>query len=220
MNVSEHVAYQLRNATVKTWPFPHFFVEDVFPRHFYDDLLHTLPTLDDYSTKTTKFHGRQFADPTQNPLLTFMQSPEFMRHVASIFKPWLKTRYPNNDLDVFTDLRLVRDGQHYQIGPHTDARWKLVSLLFYLPEDYALESLGTSIYTPKDPTFRCPGGPHHKFELFDRIYTCPFTPNSCFGFWKTDNSFHGVEPITIPCTRNVLLYNVYDRNIYDKHHTT
>lgn len=218
MNVSEHVAYQLRNSIVKSYPFPHFFAQDVFPRLFYDDLLASLPGVASYSNSTSRFHGRQFADPTKNPLLTFMQSREFLSHVASIFHPQLKERYEGKKLEVFTDLRLVRDGQGYQIGPHTDAKWKLVSLLFYLPDDYAYERLGTSIYTPKDPNFTCEGGPHHKHEDFNLVYTCPFVPNSCFGFWKTNNSFHGVEPITIPCIRNVLLWNLYDRDIYEALH--
>ena len=218
MNVSEHVIYQLRNTIVKNYPFPHFHCENVFPESFYEDLLNTLPSEDSYSTRTTKFHGRRFADPTKNPLLTFMQSDNFLSNIAQIFLPQLKERYAGKKLELFHDLRLVNDGQGYQIGPHTDAKWKLVSLLFYLPLDYAYHRLGTSIYTPKDPTFTCEGGPHHKFEDFNRVSTAPFTPNSCFGFFKTSNSFHGVEPITIPCKRDVLLYNLYDKSLYEQYH--
>lgn len=214
MSANNHLIYKLRNAIVKNYPYPHFYCENVFPDQFYRELLASLPAEAAYSNRTTRYHGRQFADPTENPALSFMSEPDFVQNILKIFAPWVHQRYCNNKLEVFHDLRLVRDGQGYQIGPHTDAAWKLVSLLFYLPEDYALERLGTSIYTPKDPNFTCAGGPHHSFDNFNLAYTAPFAPNSCFGFWKTSNSFHGVEPITIPCTRNVLLFNIYDSNIY------
>ena len=218
MSTADHVTYQLRNSIVKSYPYPHFYCENVFPEHFYRELLSSLPVSELYSEKTNRYHGRQFADPNENPALSFMNSSEFLSNILRIFMPWVENRYGNNKLELFHDLRLVRDGQGYQIGPHTDAAWKLVSLLFYLPGDYALERLGTSIYTPKDPNFTCQGGPHHPFSNFNLIYTAPFAPNTCFGFWKTNQSFHGVEPITIPCTRNVLLYNIYDSKIYVQMH--
>ena len=205
-----HVSYQMRNAKVNSWPFPHFFIENVFPDDFYTQLLETLPLDVDYQSGESNYHGRRFADPLQNPLLAFMTSKEFLRMVVSCFQQQAKNRFGDGSMHLSRDLRLVRDGQGYQIGPHTDAVWKVISLLFYLPEDYALHRLGTSLYVPKDPAFICPGGPHHEFDNFKNVHTAPFIPNSCLGFWKTNTSFHGVEPITIPCTRNVLLYNVYE----------
>lgn len=63
---------------------------------------------------------------------------------------------------------------------------------------------------PKDPNFRCPGGPHYPHEGFERLKTLPFLPNSLFAFVKTDNSFHGVEPIgDANCRRWLLLYDLY-----------
>ena len=218
MPAADHITYQLRNSIVKSYPYPHFYCENVFPDQFYRDLLTSLPDAKSYSEKTNRYHGRQFANPNENPALAFMNSSGFLSQIMQIFMPWVEHRYGNNKLELFHDLRLVRDGQGYQIGPHTDAAWKLVSLLFYLPDDYALERLGTSIYTPKDPNFTCSGGPHHPFDKFNLVYTAPFAPNTCFGFWKTNQSFHGVEPITIPCTRNVLLYNVYCKKTYELAH--
>jgi hypothetical protein len=38
----------------------------------------------------------------------------------------------------------------------------------------------------------------------------PFKPNTLFAFVKTDNSFHGVEPVMDPDTKRwLLLYDVY-----------
>jgi hypothetical protein len=43
------------------------------------------------------------------------------------------------------------------------------------------------------------------------VFTAPFRPNSLFGFVKTANSFHGVEPLkeNETCRRQLLLYDVY-----------
>jgi hypothetical protein len=89
----------------------------------------------------------------------------------------------------------------------------MVSLLFYMPsyeEDWREnEEYGTRLYLPKDPSFVCEGGPHYPFEGFDEVACMPFRPNSCFGFWKTNRSFHGVPPIPVQFQRDVLLFNIY-----------
>lgn len=205
-DVLAHMAYRISNAVIQPWPFPHIYVQDVFPWDFYQNLLANLPPT--YSTGVKDYKGRKFAESTPD-MLSFMNDNEFTKIAVRPFKPWIIQRSLNK---VFTDLRLIRDQQNYAIGPHTDAAWKVLSLLFYLPPDGTLWEHGTSLYVPKDPTFRCPGGPHHAVERFTRVHTASFLPNSMIAFFKTDYSFHGVEPITIPCQRDVLLWNLYDRS--------
>lgn len=206
-DVLAHMAYRICNAPIQTWPFPHIYVQDVFPWDFYHDLLASLPPVENYTTGEKNYNGRKFAD-TVPEILSNLSSPEFLKIATRPFQPWIAKRGLSK---AFTDLRLIRDQQNYSIGPHTDARWKVLSLLFYLPPDGTLWEHGTSLYIPKDPTFRCEGGPHHLHEDFTRTYTAPYIPNSMIAFFKTDQSFHGVEPITIPCQRDLLLWNLYDR---------
>jgi hypothetical protein len=72
--------------------------------------------------------------------------------------------------------------------------------------------MGTSLYLPNDPNFTCPGGPHYPREQFSRLHTNPFLPNSMFAFFKTNNSFHGVEPVGDPGTKRwLLLYDIFVR---------
>lgn len=208
-----HLTYKLLGANVKSFPFPHFFATDCFPTDFYDSVQAKLPPDDSYSSGASAYKGRKFADPASCSAFSFMETEEFVHAAIQPFLPWMQKRFPDGKLNPHTDLRLILDGENYAIGPHTDAPWKVLSYLFYLPADHSLSELGTSIYLPKDRTFRCPGGPHHKFDLFDRIFTAPFIPNSCFAFFKTNYSFHGVEPIQIQCRRNVLLWNLYDRDM-------
>jgi hypothetical protein len=41
------------------------------------------------------------------------------------------------------------------------------------------------------------------------MLTMPYLPNSLFGFLKTQNSFHGVEPVKeVDVQRNLLLYDI------------
>jgi hypothetical protein len=54
------------------------------------------------------------------------------------------------------------------------------------------------------------GGPHHEREHFSLLHTNPFLPNSVFAFFKTDNSFHGVERVFDPNIRRwLLLFDIY-----------
>ena len=74
--------------------------------------------------------------------------------------------------------------------------------------------LGTSIYVPKDPSFRCDGRIHHPFNQFKKVMTAPYRPNSLLGFFKTDSAFHGVERIATENTqRDSILYNIYVKNV-------
>lgn len=212
MNPLEHVIYKFINTPVRGYPFSHIFIEDVFPRAFYDKILANLPKAADYASNGTHYNGRKFADPTTNETFSFLQDQAFLRAIIHIFLPDFKKRFGDSNLNVTQDLRLILDGENYSIGPHTDAPWKIVSLLFYLPPDNGLRDLGTSIYLPKERSFHCKGGPHYNHSDYDLVYTAPFLPNTCFGFFKTDYSFHGVEPIKMACRRDVLLWNLYDSN--------
>lgn len=220
-SVEGHMLYALRNAPQKKWPFPHFYAENVFPADFYQTICARLSCKKDFSAVEGRYSGRTFAALEDFPELNFMKTPEFLRNIAKIFTKEIGTTFQGRKPDecgMFYDLRMIRDGQHYAIGPHTDAQWKLISLLFYLPPSNIYREHGTSIYLPKNRQFRCPGGPHHAFEDFDLVYTAPYLPNTCFGFFKTNNSFHGVEPLPVAFPRDVLLYNIYDEQIYLRTH--
>jgi hypothetical protein len=217
MSVAGHVTYKLRNAAINEWPFPHFYATEVFPHEFYAKLREQVAQKTDYKSGQNNYNGRLFAEDADLPGLEFMKTGEFARTVAKIFHPWLEARFEGGKCRLRSDIRLVRDSKDYFIGPHTDAPWKVVSLLFYLPMVGWDADCGTSIYVPKDPSFVCPGGPHYPFEGFERVHTAEYWPNACLGFFKTANSFHGVEPIDRIIQRDVLLYNLYDGNIGLQH---
>lgn len=208
----EHVIYKLRTARVLSYPFPHFYVENVFPDDFYWEFLAHLPADDQYNNKRGSYKNRRFASP-DDPVFAGFHHKHFTKGVVNAFSGPFSERYPTGGAKVSSEWALVRDQQGYAIGPHTDARWKMISLLFYLPVDHAYPEAGTSIFIPEDHQFTCEGGPHYSNSGFKKVWTAPYRPNSCFGFWKTNNSWHGVDEISVKMRRDVLLFNVYDENL-------
>ncbi len=220
LRVMERVIFTIRSTALALYPMPHFYARNVWPADYYPTLLEASRTAEYAPNEDGHYAHREFANPLSIPGLAGLTTHHFMRHMMMTFKAGVRARYADKSVNVVTDLRLVRDAPGYSIGPHTDAAWKLISLLFYLPEQWdegTLEAeagdmgLGTSIYVPRDPTVGCPGGPHYSFEPFIRVHTAPFEPNSCLGFWKTDTAFHGVEPAA--AQRYVLLWNAYDADV-------
>jgi len=228
----QHLIYRVANSDVQMYPFPHFYVEEVFPAAYYASVLQffphvtSMPTLKavravgpDYSEQrlcvplipehVDKLPAEQrefWADTAQ-----WLLGDRFFDILMQKFQPFLAERFKGfADIPFVNEALLVDDHTRYSLGPHTDSPKKVLTLLFYLPQDLSQQHLGTSIYVPRDPNFRCLGGPHYPFEHFEGIFTAPFRPNTLFGFVKTANSFHGVEPLaeSEACRRQLLLYDV------------
>jgi hypothetical protein len=228
-----HLTYKIANTVINPFPYPHFFIQDIFPRDYYEALLASLPDpaamlpirevrpVKGYEERfVLEFGGEQFAALPEakrafwSELHQWFLSGRFGQLLANKFGPLINQRFGEDpNLELTDETLLVQDITHYSLGPHTDTPRKVITLLFYLPRDDSQRHLGTSIYVPKDPNFRCPGGPHHRHEMFERMWTMPFLPNSLFAFFKTDVSFHGVEPVKDPdCRRWLLLYDIYVAN--------
>jgi len=224
--------YRVANAPVLAYPFPHFYVESVFPDGFYRELQAALPPLDAYmriadsgtvlpdtfpqrfildtSTLATSDPPRPQA-PFWQTMVEWLEGGRFARLLLDKFEAAIAARFgAGNDFSIDQDTRLIRDFTNYSIGPHTDSPRKLISLLFYLPRDDSMAHLGTSIFEHVDPGFECEGTKHHPFTNFRKVFTAPFRPNSLFAFCKTDAAFHGVAPIAdANIERNMMLYNIY-----------
>jgi hypothetical protein len=226
-DIEQHVSYRIANALVRSYPFPHLYVENVFPPDFYAELLARLPDLSVYQNieqggtvkKTGAYAARHVCrlpeatrgDPFWDELSGWVLGDAFMHLTLEKFRPEVEARFEaGQQVSVARDARLVRDFTTYAISPHTDHPKKLLSFLFYLPRDTRQSHLGTSVYLPRQRGFEFHGGQHLPFEHFRRVATMPYVPNSLFAFARSDVSFHGVEPITdAEVERNLLLYNVY-----------
>jgi hypothetical protein len=231
-DAESHVLYRIANAPLLAYPFPHFYVESVFPEEFYQSLRARLPEAAAYTRldETGGVTKGAYQERSVCSLLDleeheatagagsfwaelngWLMSEQFARFVAGKFRDGIAARYgANAELKMHMDCQLVRDLTRYAISPHTDTPTKLVSLLFYLPADDRLAHLGTSIYAPKAAEMRFDPSRHLPFDAFKKVTTMPFRPNSLFGFLRTDRSFHGVDQITEEgVVRDLLLYNIY-----------
>ena len=230
-----HALYRIANAPVNHFPYPHIFVRDVFPQDFYramrehmppESLFRTLTSLkrvsDDYPESRlvlplTPDQLGNLPEPYRGfwgQVASWMLGGTFGQAVLPIFFDGLQQRFGDlANAQFFDEALLVKDATTYSLGPHTDNPKKVVSFLFYLPPDDSMAHLGTTIYAPKDPEFRSNTGDHYSFDAFVPMVTMPFLPNSLFAFLKTDNSFHGVEPIEDGnVRRDLLLFDIKVKN--------
>lgn len=223
------LAYKVGNVPFNLFPFPHFYLPEVFPADFYQELQRNMPDPDAMSpieqVRPVKGYKERFVLGFEDKHLATLPEPKrrfwidfrgwlsggmFSSLVLEKFQPFIEERFSGQTVQFNDEMLLVQDISNYKLGPHTDSQRKVVTMLFYLPPDESQKHLGTSIYVPNDLEFRCPGGPHHERERFSLLHTVPFMPNSMFAFAKTDNSFHGVEPVADPDTRRwLLLYDIY-----------
>lgn len=227
-----HVIYRILNSQINIYPFPHLYVENVFSNDFYLQLRKNWPNSNNFvsladtgrvsSGDYKERHIVRFTKPEIEKLdgdksrfwgdmADWFLGKHFMSALIEKFRPHIESRFETNadQLSCQPDALIVRDHSRYEIGPHTDLPHRLLSLLFYCPDDSSRSHLGTSIYMPKDRKFTCQGGPHYEFDLFNRVATMGYKPNSLFAFLRTDNSFHGVEPIAEDqVERDLILYNL------------
>ncbi|MBS1217232.1 MAG: methyltransferase FkbM family [Proteobacteria bacterium] len=227
------LAYKVGNVPFNMFPFPHFYIPDVFPADFYRQLQQNLPEpqammpieearqLKGYKERfVLGLNARDLAtlpaakQAFWSDFAGWLVGANFRSLVLRKFQPFIDQRFAGNShVEFYDEALLVQDVTNYKLGPHSDAQRKVVTMLFYLPPDNSQLHLGTSLYLANDPDFTCPGGPHHDRSKFSLLHTNPFAPNSLFAFFKTDNSFHGVEPVADPdCRRWLLLYDIF---VYD-----
>ena len=238
--VEEQVIYQIANAPMCDYPYPHFYIENVFPADFYARLRahwpesSSLVSLPETGRVSKGRYEERFVLPISadglgrlppdrrafwTELAGWLMAYRFLSAMMDKFGRYVEERC-GRELDRYrfhADALVVRDHTNYNIGPHTDAPHRLLSLLFYCPDDDSMASLGTSIYVPRDPGFRCKGGAHYKHSKFQNVRTMAYKPNSLFAFFKTDNSFHGVEPINDEnVLRDLLLYDIRIDEVQDQ----
>jgi hypothetical protein len=226
----DHLIQKIGATRVQTSPFSYFFVENIFPDTYYQELLLNIPSPTDYQPLSKGkivregTYNQRFCLPLEEGALASLPFPQFLfwsqfsqilksdlvvAKILHLFQNEFHKRFGDRNIPVFPDLGLISDHSNYSIGPHTDHPQKVLTLLFYFPKDENQKNLGTSLYEPLDSHFHCTGLMHHPFEKFKKIASIPFLPNSVFGFFKSDRSFHGVEPLgeqELP--RNLLSYQL------------
>lgn len=229
-SILHHIMYRLANAPIHSYPYPHFFIKEIFPAHYYQEILDHLPDTAYYQSLATSgivssgTYKERFILPLKdealsqlpfdrcvfwNAFIEGLNSSLWIDMLLEHFGHYIKKRFGSHyDKVQFSSVaELLRDKTNYSIGPHTDHPVRVLTILFYLPSNQEQIHFGTSVYRPRNPSFECEGFSHHPFAHFVNVQTAPFYPNSAFGFIKSERSFHGVEPIQEEhIERNLLNY--------------
>jgi hypothetical protein len=233
-----HTMDRIRAAEVQADPFPHVYIDNVFPVDFYAEMQARL--LGDSNYKRLVETGRvskgysperyclmpdqveaasgAVADNARfwDTLFRTYCDDAFTQVWIDTFKDAIGDRFARREVPddlgetphVAPEIFLMRDRQQYSLSPHTDSPRKVVAALFYLPPDNSLSHLGTTLYAPKDKARRHDGRSHLSRAEFDIVRSMPYRANTLFAFPKTAVSFHGVEPIEMPAQRDIMLFDI------------
>jgi hypothetical protein len=202
------VAAAVDAAPASDTPFLHLVLDRVFPDDVYAAMLANMPEADDYRPMHGRSKGHDLADGTHTRVKIDL-FPEYIRHLPAQKRalwdvvgralcsrevtdalvrrlaPALRRRFGERYAQVgfFPIPVLTRDIPGYLITPHTDTRWKGITVQLYLPRDRSIAHIGTIFHK------KLPDGSMPK----DKQMT--FAPNTGYAFAVGDDTWHSADRI-------------------------
>ena len=206
--LSEFLVGSIEQARAVEKPFYHLQFDRVFPQDIYDAMMREMPVdrdyralpgrnnvniLDDGSATRIKIdlfpeyirnmpaQKRELWDAVGRALCSNEVRDAFVRRLA----PALERRFGPGyrDVGMFPIPILTRDVPKYKITPHTDTKWKGITVQFYLPPDNTTEHIGT-IFHDKLPDGSLPNA-----------IKMPFLPNTGYAFAVGHDTWHSADPV-------------------------
>lgn len=204
----DHLVERVDAAPFSEAPFVHLTLAQFFPADIYDEMLRSMPRAADYQALPGRNGVNLKADGSSTrvkidlfPELVRRLPAEqrriwlvvgkalcatkvrdaFMRKLAPGLQRRFGERYRR--VGMYPIPVLTRDIAGYQIPPHTDTRWKGITVQLYLPADDTHSGIGT-IFHGVDGE----GKLTHDRQM-------PFTPNSGYAFAVTDVSWHSANKV-------------------------
>jgi len=237
--ITNEIIYGIANADIKQYPYPHLVINDLLSDEIYNLLDISWPAIDkmtplgETGLVTKGCYMERYTLDLFGPDLNFLMdekqyhiwsslrnalaSKSFNSAIAEKMRPFFSMhpllKEQNKHWDVENYIMINTDVNDYQITPHTQAKSEVFVLLFYFPEKENTEAAGTSLFIPNDKNLTCIGKYHYKRKDFTKIKTIPYRRNSAFGFFKTYNSFHGVEVINQPVPRRTIYFGLGLKNV-------
>lgn len=204
-SLASFVAQSVDEARAVEKPFFHLEFDRVFPDDIYTQILRLMPESADYRP----MHGRSKvadANPTRVKIDLF---PEYIRNLPAEKRalwdvvgralcsdpvkqafirrlaPGLSKRFGKDfaQVGMYPIPILTRDIPGYLITPHTDTRWKGITVQFYLPETDANTDIGTIFHDV------LPDGSKPKAAQMR------FAPNTGYAFAVGDDTWHSADPV-------------------------
>ncbi len=202
------IARSVDEARAVEKPFFHLEFDRVFPDGVYAQMLALMPESSDYRPMHGRSRGHDLADGTHTRVKIDL-FPEYIRNLppekralwdvigraltsATVrqafirrLAPGLTKRFGKNfaRVGMYPIPILTRDIPGYLITPHTDTKWKGITVQLYLPRDDANTDIGTIFHEV------LPDGSKPKAAQMR------FAPNSGYAFAVGDDTWHSADPV-------------------------
>jgi hypothetical protein len=204
----DHAVAAVEAAVHSDAPFSHLVLEGVFPGDVYAAMLANMPQATDYRPMHGRAKGHDLADGTHTRVKIDL-FPEYIRHlppekravwdvvgralcaapVREAFvrrlAPGLTRRFGRSyaAVGMYPIPVLTRDITGYLITPHTDTRWKGITVQLYLPPDRSITHVGTIF--------------HEKLSdgSLKKAKQMAFAPNSGYAFAVGTDTWHSADRI-------------------------
>jgi hypothetical protein len=203
--LADFVAQSVDNARAVEKPFFHLEFDRVFPDDVYAQILRLMPESSDYRS----MHGQSKVKEGTQTRVKIDLFPEYIRSLPAEKRalwdvvgralcadpvkqafirrlaPGLSKRFGADfaKVGMYPIPILTRDIPGYMIPPHTDTRWKGITVQLYLPADEANTDVGTIFHDVK------PDGSKPKATQMR------FAPNSGYAFAVGDDTWHSADPV-------------------------
>jgi hypothetical protein len=206
--LSQFVATSINAARVGTAPFRHLVFERVFPDDIYNAMLTAMPDASDYRPMSEKRRRVDLADGLDTRFKIDLL-PEFTRRLppdkravwdvvgralcSDVVKaamvralaPALEERFGPGyaKVGMYPIPILTRDVAGYHIHPHTDTRWKGITVQLYLPRDESSAHVGTIF------------NEHLGNKVYRNVVQMKFLPNTGYAFAVGADTWHSADKV-------------------------
>jgi len=222
--VTQQIKEKISQCDLKSHPYTWLEIEKFLPHELYNLVIENkIPSSSMYSLQE---RGRVSPDYSPGRVVVDLKPnmpflPENIRSFWEDMSIWLHYSLRNVLLDYFkidkervvVDCLYARDSHGFYLRPHTDTNKKVLTALLYIPGTTTPNGIGTTIFIPKDRSFTCGKGLHHDFSKFDVYKTITYEPNKLFCFLKSNNSFHGLQPIEHHVERDLIIFDIQLKNV-------
>jgi len=187
-------------------PFIHLVLDRVFPDDVYAAMLANMPEASEYRPMHGRSKGHDLADGTHTRVKIDL-FPEYIRHLPPQKRAvWgivggalcssavrdafirrlscaIERRFGSINVGMYPIPVLTRDIPGYLITPHTDTRWKGITVQLYLPRDRSTMQIGTIF--------------HEKLAdgSLPKVKQMTFAPNTGYAFAVGTDTWHSADPV-------------------------
>ena len=207
-DLTRYLVELIEQARASASPFYHLEFDRVFPPDVYEAMLREMPNSNDYRALPGR-NNVNILDDGSATRVKIDLFPEYIRNLPEQKRelwdvvgralcsqevrdafvrrlgPGLERRFGAGyrDVGMFPIPILTRDVPKYRITPHTDTKWKGITVQFYLPPDDTTKHIGTIFHE------RLPDG------SMPQAIKMPFSPNTGYAFAVSDNTWHSADPV-------------------------